>query len=223
MSDEKQLTEKESLDLIARMISRAKDSYNSTGISAMMWGIVVAVCALVQLAELHYGFRLPFNIYLLTFAAIIPQIFISIKEKKEQRAKSYDDAYMSYIWLAFGISIFLMIVISRAVVNIWGPVIGDFDKNILRNSTRQFYEYISSFYLLLYGIPTFITGAACRFKPMLWGGILCWLFCIVTVFTNYKIDLLLIAFAAIVAWFIPGVIMQKDYTKAKREMAQSDV
>ena len=55
---EKQLTEKESLDLIAMMINKAKDSYHNTGIGAIMWGTIIAVCALVKLAELQFDFSL---------------------------------------------------------------------------------------------------------------------------------------------------------------------
>src|SRR5215203_195588 len=109
--EDKTLSEKESLDLIANMIAQAKDSYHDTGFSAIMWGIVITVCSLVKLAELQFGFELPFDIYWLTFIAVIPQVFISIREKKRRRVKTYDDIYMGYLWTAFGISIFLMIFI----------------------------------------------------------------------------------------------------------------
>src|SRR5829696_8817636 len=102
MEQEKKLTEQESLHLITMMINKAKDSYHDTGIGAMMWGAIIALCSLVRLSELHFGFRLPFDIYLLTLVAIIPQIFITIKEKKERKVKSYDDAFIDYLWLGFG-------------------------------------------------------------------------------------------------------------------------
>lgn len=221
---EKQLTEKESLDLIAQMISKAKESYYDTGISAMMWGIVIAVCALVRLSELQFGYHLPVDIYWLTVVAIIPQVLISIKEKKERKVKTYDDVYMNYVWLAFGISIVLMIFITNAIFNAGEAVQGaSYQVVAVKSTTFKFYEYISPLFLLLYGIPTFITGAACRFKPMIWGGLLCWVCCIISIYTTVKIDLLLTAFSAIVAWFIPGIIMQKDYRKALKELAKNNV
>jgi hypothetical protein len=76
---------------------------------------------------------------------------------------------------------------------------------------------------MLYGLPTFITGAACRFRPMLWGGLLCWVCCIVTIFTSSRIDLLLTAASAIMAWFIPGLIMEKEYRIYKKEQASMNV
>ncbi|MBL0270096.1 MAG: hypothetical protein IPP99_15890 [Chitinophagaceae bacterium] len=67
MSEENQLTEKESLELITRMINKAKDACHDTGITAIMWGLVIVICSLVRFAELQFEFRLPFDIYLLYF------------------------------------------------------------------------------------------------------------------------------------------------------------
>ena len=118
--EDKNLSGKESLELITQMINKAKNSYHDTGIGAMMWGAVITICSLVRLSEIHFGYRLPFDIYLLTLAAIIPQIIISIKEKKERKVKSYDDAFIDYLWLGFGISIFLLIHICNIIFNEWG-------------------------------------------------------------------------------------------------------
>lgn len=223
MEENKPLSEKESLELITQMINKARNAYYDTGVGAIMWGAVVAVCALVKLAELQFHFKLPFDIYLLTLVAIIPQIFITIKEKKERRVKSYDDAFMDYLWLGFGISIFLMILIVNAIANSLQPVQQEY--NTLTGHRSSFYlsEYISPLFLILYGLPTFITGAACKFRPMLWGGLFCWACCVITVFTSVKIDLLLTALAAISAWFIPGLILEQNYRKAKRELKLVDV
>src|SRR5215510_15281920 len=105
MEQEEQLTEQESLSLITTMINKAKDSYHDTGISAIMWGAIIAICSLVRLSEVQFNYKLPFDIYLLTLVAIIPQIIFSIKEKRERKVKLYDDAYLDYIWLGFGIAI----------------------------------------------------------------------------------------------------------------------
>jgi uncharacterized protein with PQ loop repeat len=218
--EEKQLSGKESLDLITQMINKAKDSYHDTGIGVMMWGAVIAICALEKLAEIHFEYRLPFDIYLLTLVAIIPQIFISIKEKRERKVKAYDDIYMNYIWLGFGICIFLMIIIINNVYADLNPLVKDY-KELAKSRIDwidfRFSEYVSSFFLLLYGFPTFVTGAACKFKPMLWGGIFCWVCCIAAIYTTIKIDLLLTALSAIVAWFIPGILMEREYRSYKKE------
>ena len=119
MEQEKKLTEQESLNLITMMINKAKDSYHDTGTSAIMWGALIAICSLVKLSEIQFDYRLPFDIYLLTFVAVIPQIFLSIKERKERKVKSYDDIYMTYIWIGFGICIFLLIYITNSIFSEW--------------------------------------------------------------------------------------------------------
>jgi uncharacterized protein with PQ loop repeat len=215
MEQEKKLTEQESLHLITMMINKAKESYHDTGIGAIMWGAVIAVCSLVRLSEVQFSYKLPFDIYLLTLVAIIPQILISIREKKERKVKSYDDPYLDYIWLGFGITIFLLIHISNNIFGEWGSWANEY-KNITG-------KQVNPLFLMLYGMPTFITGAACKFKPMLWGGIFCWVCCIVAVYTSIKIDLLLTAASAILAWLVPGVIMEKEYRLYKKEQAQLNV
>jgi hypothetical protein len=214
MEEEKQLSEKESLALITMMINKAKDSNHDTGVSAIMWGIIIVICSLVRLAEIQFGFRMPFDIYLLTIIAVIPQIIMSVNESKRRKAVTYDDVYLDYVWLAFGISIGLMILITNGIFNAWTtPVV----------LGKGFYEFVSPLFLLLYGMPTFITGAACKFRPMLIGGLICWVSCIITIFTPIRIDLLLVAASSVFAWLIPGIILEKDYRKAKKELAAANV
>ena len=220
---EKQLTEKESLALITTMINKAKDSYHDTGIGAIMWGAIIAICSLVKLSEIHFGFSLPFDIYLITFVAVIPQIYITIKEKRERKVKSYDDSYMDYIWLGFGICIFLMIFIVNSVFRVWEPVATEYRELTGHGAAFRFNEFISPLFLLLYGLPTFITGAACKFKPMLWGGIFCWACCVTAIYTTIKIDLLLTAASAVMAWLIPGILMEREYRVYKKEQASGHV
>ena len=219
MEQEKKLSEKESLDLITQMINKAKNSYHDTGFSAMLWGSVIAVCSLIRLSEIQFNYKLPFDIYLLTLVAVIPQIFFSIKEKKERKVKSYDDIYMDYLWLGFGISIFLLILISNNIFSEWGSWMDEYKAATGKTASPGFYEFVNPLFLMLYGMPTFVTGAACKFKPMLWGGIFCWVSCIVAVYTPVKIDLILVALSAIFAWLIPGILMEKEYRIYKKEQA----
>jgi len=220
---EKILTEKESLDLITQMINKAKDSCHSTGIASIMWGLVIAVCSLVRLSEIQFGYRLPFEIYLLTFVAVFPQIYFTVKEKRERKVKTYGDDFMDYLWLAFGICIFLLVLIINVMNSEWQPVAEEFKRQTGNGASFHLYEFIAPLFLLLYGLPAFVSGASMKFRPMLLGGIFCWLCCVATVFTPGKIDLGLTAIAGIVPWFIPGIIMEKDYRMAKKKLALEHV
>ncbi len=202
-----QFNPSESLRLIDDMIRKAKGSYHDTGIGPMLWGTVVSICALITWTESQYDYSLPFDIWLLTLIAVIPQIIISYKERKQRQAVRYEDHVMSYIWSTFGISIFLLILINNALM--------DALKENSPASVNIFGDYISAFFLLIYGIPTIITGGVMKFKYMLWGGVICWLLIIPSFYTSSKTDMLLIAIAAIAAWLIPGLILRSRYIKKK--------
>jgi len=216
---DKELSHEESLKLISSMIGQAKDAYHDTGIGAMLWGIVIAICSIVKFTEIHFDYRLPFDIFLLTIVAIIPQIIISAKEQRNRNrsVKTYDEVFLKYIWIGFGIAIFLLIFINNAVFQSWQPVAKEYTALTGNAPSFRFSEFVPAYFLLLYGLPTFITGTACHFKPMLWGGIFCWVCCLITLYSNTETDMLLTALSALVAWFFPGLLMKREYQKSKRK------
>src|SRR5882762_3491839 len=179
---EKELSSQESLQLITQMISRAKDDYYETGVSALMWGAIITFCALVSLVNYLY-LKWPWldAVWLLTFLAIIPQIIIARRERKQRKIKAHDDNLRGGIWVSFAIAMFVM------------------------NYFVMYYkmENISiSLYLILYGIPTFAIGFGRKFRFMIVGGIACWVFSILSSLTPSPWQLLYLAGGAQLAWFI---------------------
>ena len=214
MKDKKEsFTEQESLLLISQMINKAKNSYHDTGIGPILWGSVIAICSLVTYFKITVGLKLPVDIWFLTFVAIIPQIWIVSKEKKVRKVKSYDETAMDYVWICFGISIFLLIFINANIQAALKPLIEHYRLTTGHAPNFNYYNFTSAFFLLLYGIPTIITGGCRNFKPMLLGGIFCWLAAVITVYTNAETDMLLTALSAIVAWLIPGIILYRKHLK----------
>jgi len=214
-NEENKLSEKESLDLIASMISKAKNSYHETGIGPILWGSVISFCSLVTYCQIRFQFNLPFDIWILTLVAIVPQILIVAKEKKLNKVRTYDDTVMDYVWTCFGISIFLLIFINANLIYQLNLLFEDYYKSTGKHPAFNYNNFATSFFLLLYGIPTIITGGYRKFKPMLIGGIICWVCAVVSIYTPVEWDMLLTAFAAISAWLIPGIILWKDYKKRK--------
>jgi hypothetical protein len=197
MEEEKQLSNEESLQLIATMINKAKSDYVETGISALLWGTITTFCALLTFANNWWHQNWINYIWLLSFFAVVPQIIISIRESKMRKLKSYQDDAIGGVWMSFGICIFLLSFWCAAVNSGWGNT--------------------NSLYLILYGIPTFTSGYARRFRPMILGGIACWIFSIASVYILYPYSMLLIAAGAQLAWFIPGLILRKRYLTAKHQ------
>jgi len=210
MDSNKPLTEKESLEIITQMINRAKDNFVDTGIGPILWGAVITLCSLVQAAQIHFEFRLPFDIWWLALAAIIPQIFISIKERKERKAKGWDDSLMGYIWLCFGIGIFVVNFINNVMFQELGTAV-EYYRNNTGKPVHGIWSFATCYLLFVYGFPTIITGAARKFHLMTFGGIFCWVAAIVACFTVTKVDFLLMAVSATLAWLIPGIIIERKY------------
>jgi hypothetical protein len=220
---EKQLTEQESLKLITEMIHKAKSGkFHESGVSAILWGSVVGAAGLINFAEIQWQFSIGFDIWIIVLAAIIPQVFISVSESKKRKVTTYQQGIINTVWLIYGISIFCLVFYSNVVPNVTekfyvGQHILLSQKNELNGEIKPFHPFIfslSSLFLILYAIPTLITGLAFKFKPMIAGGIICYLLFIFSCFTVTKYDLLMNGVAGILNWFIPGMILNHRYRKA---------
>jgi hypothetical protein len=192
---EKELTGQESLALIAKMINKAKRDYLDSGLSSLLWGSVIMFCSLVTYANNWLKWPNMDYVWFLTIGAVVPQILIAIREGKARKHRSYDEDLMSGIWIAFGITMFVMGYIF----------------------SRYPSEAITSLYLAIYGIPTFAVGYARRFRPMLYGGLACWILAIYCLYCGYPNTLLCLGLGALLAWFIPGLILRNRYLKAKAQ------
>jgi hypothetical protein len=195
MEQEKELTSQESLALITQMINKARRDYLDSGLSALLWGSVITFCSLAAFANNYLKWHVMDYVWLLTVVAIVPQIVIAIREARNRKHRAYDDDMMGGIWISFAIAIFLL----SWFVNVY-----------------QLSEQAPLF-LILYGVPTFATGYARRFRPMLLGGVACWVLALISHYTPYPYVLLCITAAALLAWFIPGLIIRKCYVKAKKQ------
>jgi Flp pilus assembly protein TadB len=192
---EQPLTSEQSLELITSMISRAKNDYYDTGISALLWGSIVIFCSLATYANQHLKWAALDYIWFLTIVAVVPQVIILIREARQRRYKSRESDLKAGIWVSYAIAIFLFSYLDYAL------------------QIRQ----DAPIYLTLYGIPTFASGYGRRYTPMIIGGLACWVFAVLAVFIPYPNALFLMATGALLAWFIPGLLLRRRYLKAKRQ------
>lgn len=210
------------MQLITEMISKAKHSYHENGTSAILWGSVVAFCGLINFAELYWHFDIGFDIWLLTLAAFIPQIFISVRERKNRKFISHTEAAMNTIWIVFTISMFALVFYINVVPNASDHILAREGLKIVAikpNGTSYNFHYevpsAASLLILMYAVPTFATGLAYKFKPMIYASVLCYAFFIVSCFTPTAYDMLLNGLAGIFNWLIPGLILRRRFEKGK--------
>jgi hypothetical protein len=193
MRPEQEMTGQESLELIAQMIQKARRDYLDSGLSALLWGSVIPFCSGVAFVNYYLKWPALQYVWFLTIVAVVPQIVIAIREAKLRKHRSYEEDHMGGIWISFAIAVFLL-----------GFVFGRYSASAE-----------PAIYLTLYGVPTFATGYVRRFRPMLWGGLACWALAVISLYVDYPYTLLCITAGAVLAWFIPGLILRKRYLKAK--------
>ncbi|RPD48231.1 hypothetical protein [Paracnuella aquatica] len=217
------ISEQQSLQLITEMIQKAKKDVHERGTSSILWGSVIGFCGLVAFAERQWNFYIGFDVWLLALVAIVPQIFISVKEARQRNVVTHMQAAMNNVWLVFGLSIFALMFYFNAVPGITERMLLQEGRQVVEREPitgievpfRYFIASSSSLLLLLYAIPTLVTGLTFRFKPMIVGAVLCYCFFAASLFTNSKTDLLFSGLAAICNWLIPGLILRSRYTKEK--------
>ena len=188
--EEKVLTEKESLALITGMISKAKNHYHESGSSALLWGFANVICFVLAYLQEENWISLPFNPFWFMLLAVILQVFFSWKERASKATVTFKDETHYYVWLAFGISI-LIVTVAGGFSDIGYIVL--------------------PLILLLFGMPTFISGCIKKFKPLIYGGIICWILSVISFFYRENEVFLLVAMGAFFAWVIPGFILRKNY------------
>jgi uncharacterized membrane protein len=224
MSIDKNLTTEESLKIITEMIQKAKGShFHENGTSAILWGAVVGFCGIIVFTERYWNYYIGFDVWMLALLALVPQIIIYIKEKKNKFVKTHAEESMGAIWLVYGISIFALLFYFNIVPETTKTILAQNGEILMLKkadgSIHPWQPYVfssNSLMMIVYAFPTLATGIARKFKPMVYGAIACYLFFIISLYTSSEWDSLLAGLAGIGNWLIPGLILRQRYLKAKQ-------
>ncbi len=223
-NNEKPFDEQDSLNLITDMIRKAKGTFHERGTSAILWGAVVAFCGITSFICLEYDLWPGFDIWLLILVAVIPQVWISIQEGKRRQIKTYQQSATDMVWIVYMISIISLVVYQNIVPGATQRILTEEGQTLMLRTNdsglvegiKPFLPSITSIYLIIYAFPTLATGLINRFKPMIWGAAVCYLFFIASLFTSAKYDMLLAGLAAIGNWLIPGIILRRRFLKGRK-------
>ena len=194
--NEPELSPEKSLAVIQTMINTARNQISESGHLYLLWGWVVCVCAIAQFVLMNYfKYEHHYMVWMLTWAAFIYQMIYLARNKRKERVKTYADSLIGFVWLVFVVLMFLFGFL-------FGSEMGD-----------KYYRMINPGFLALYGMPTFLSGIILKFRPLIIGGVFCWVLSVAATFIPYDYQLLLLALAMIVAWIIPGYAFRSKYKK----------
>ncbi len=191
-NNQSEMTQAESMALIASMINKAKNRFSENGVLYIWWGWLIFACCSVQFIAMYFFNENAWYVWLSTWIMVILQIFILKKKKKTQKVNTYTEEIYGFVWIAF----FICLMLSLFIVNYAGN-----------------FKLIYPIILVLYGLPIFLSGVILKFKPLVLGSICCWIFSVVAVFILPVFQLLLVAVAVLLAWIIPGYLLRIKYNK----------
>jgi len=183
------LTEKESLKIISEMISTAKGNLKDNAFFYLLWGWLVLVASLSNyvMLQLHLQYAyLPWPV-LMTIGGIA-SVVAGYRLGKRKRVITVIDKAMIYLWWGFLVVILIILFMTGMGKISWLTT----------------YPLIIS----LYGLGTFVSGGILKFKPLLIGGIACWVISIIAFFVSPLNVLLLTALSIVISYLIPGYMLK---------------
>lgn len=178
----------ESLQLIQSMIAKTRRDMGDNSIHFLLWGWITFISCTGQFilkTVLHYEKH--YLVWLLVLPTAVLSAYLGKKDEKTREATTYIGDSMKYLWMGMGISFFVLsMILSRLG---WG--------------TNVF-----PFFILLYGLGTFISGKFLQFMPMVWGAVAAWILAIVSGYFNYDYQMLFGAAAILVSYIIPAYMLR---------------
>lgn len=188
---EQEFSPQESLNLIESMINKARNRFSENGHLYLLWGWVILFCSIVSFISLYVydDFRL-FPVWFLSWVAVIYQFIYLFKRKKQQTVRTYTDDINSNVWMVFVIMSGMLAVILGKTGN----------QNLM-----------NTVLLVMYGMPTFLSGVIFKFNALKIGGAVCWVLAFVSTLIPYEFSFLLLSMAVITAWIVPGYLLRSRY------------
>lgn len=178
----------DSLKVIESMLQKTRQEIKGDDIYFLMWGWITFICCTAQfLLKRVFDYPKHYLVWWLVLVGVVLSIVYSIREGKQRKVKTYIDESMGFLWTGMGISFFVLsMILSKVGWN--NPVF--------------------PFFILLYGLGTFISGCLLRFRPFIIGGILAWIIAIVSVNLDYDFQILCGGIAIMVSYIIPAYMLR---------------
>jgi hypothetical protein len=189
MSSEKEtLTAEQSLDVITSMIRQAKGNMQKSSFHFLLWGWTIVIANLgVYLLIRFTTVSNPYLMFSITILAAIVSTIYGIRQGKQMVAHTHLDSVYKWVWIGFGITCFIFWIFGKQIGWQINPVI-----------------------ITLCAVPTFISGALLRFKPLMFGGVAFWVFGALIFKSDLENQFLLAAIAVTVGYIVPGYLLKKS-------------
>jgi hypothetical protein len=195
MEQEQTLNPSESLSLISEVISKTKENIGGQSFRYLLWGWIITAATILSFLLLKLTgtllYFLPFP--LLSIAGLFINYLYYIKQKTKREPETYLVYFINRMWLVLGLSFFLIAFLSVA-------------------------QGISPFTytITLAGIGTLISGIVMKYKPLLFGGFVFFIFAVMSLYVSLEYKILLQGVAILLGNLLPGYALKYATAKSRQ-------
>jgi hypothetical protein len=187
-------TPEEGIRVLETMLSRTQDQLQENGLMYRLWGYLVLISALI-----HYAGIVMYNNQdtAIVWAIIMPvggliSWYIGSRKTDTGRVKTWVDDALKNVLITFIVSLVFSLLLGLTF-STWNVAYG--------------------FLMLAYGSWLFISGALLRFNALKIGGIINWIAGVACFFLDGPQCLLVLAFAVLTGYIIPGHLINQQYKR----------
>ncbi len=185
----------ESLAIIKSMIETTKHAISDSSHYFLLWGWTTMLGCLTQyvlMAVVKYEHH--YYAWFITPVALLFHVVFLIRDSKKQKVKTFVSEANSYLWTAVGFSFLILAIIFSKIG----------------------WQYCFPFYILFYGIGTSVSGSLLRFKPLIAGGITCFVLAGLAVYLSYENQILIASVAILISYIVPGLLLRNSFKQKQQ-------
>ena len=193
---EENFSSRESFDLIAKMISRAKNEYSDKGEGWLLWGWLLFLSSISSAILIHFHLAryLPWLWNGMGITVLVYFIY-RLTFKKTAIVKTYVEAMLDKFGIGFFISLITIIICSAIINN----------------------GFAFGYYFILYAFWMYIYGSAIKFKPLIFGAYVNWASAIlIFIVDDFKYGMIISSGAVLAGYLIPGYMLRNQFNKSSK-------
>jgi hypothetical protein len=182
----------EKLNVIYGMIENSKSRIRENAFFYLLWGWLVLLASLSHFFMIKMGIFYSFLAWpvIMTIGMVI-SVIAGIRMGKKAGHRTHIDTAVIYLWYGFFFALLVILALS-----IGGKI---------------HWEITNGLIITMYGLGTFVSGGILKFRPLIIGGICCWLIALMVFIVPNEYSLLLVAGSIIIAYLIPGYLLRRAH------------
>lgn len=205
--EDKQITERESLQIIQQMIHTAKAEQKDDGTAWIIWGWVLFAASILTYFNMENDWFSTFFFWnLFGVFTILALLYAAVRQffvKKRERVRTYTRDLLGRLNIGF----FLTLVLIIVAINV-----GARSSYVSMTPSKGF-----SLMVGLYAFWVLIYGTALNFRPSIIASYIMWGIAFVCLFIeDFRYIMLWHSLAVLVGYIIPGHIANREFKKVNR-------